>query len=74
MLVSSANKIGVNLSLINLGKSFIKRRKYAVLYHDQKLSFLVYNCSRSLKFNICDPDHKICVYVENVLFPQFFET
>jgi hypothetical protein len=27
MLVSSANKIGVDLSLINFGRSFIKRRK-----------------------------------------------
>ena len=27
MLVSSANKIGVYLSLINFGKSFMKRRK-----------------------------------------------
>ena len=48
---------------------------YAFLFHDQKLKVsLWYNCSRSLKFNICGPDHKICIYIENRLFPQFFET
>ena len=49
---------------------------YAVLFHNQKLSFCVvymYIC-RSLKFNICGPDHKICIYIENGLFPQLFET
>ena len=24
---------------------------------------------RSLKFNICGPDHKMCIYIENGLFP-----
>ena len=48
---------------------------YAVLFHDQKLKVnLWYNCSRSLKFNVCGPDYKICIYIENGLFPQFFET
>jgi len=47
---------------------------YAVLFHDQKLKVSLYNCSRSLKFNICGPDHKICIWSENGLFPQFFET
>ena len=32
---------------------------------------LGYNCSRSLKFNICGPDHKICTYIESGLFPLF---
>jgi len=27
-----------------------------------------------LKFNIRGPDRKMCIYVENGLFPQFFET
>jgi len=31
-----------------------------------------YNCSRSLKFNICGPEKKLRIYVENGLFPQFF--
>jgi len=31
-----------------------------------------YNRSESLKFNVCVPDHKICIYLENVIFPQFF--
>jgi len=44
------------------------------LFHNQKLSFLVNNCSRCLKFNICGPDLKMCIYIENVLFPPFFET
>ena len=44
---------------------------YAVLFHDQELKVSLYNCSRSLKFNICGPDHKICIYIENGLFPQF---
>ena len=30
-----------------------------------------YNC-RSLKLNICGLDHKICIYIENSLFPPFF--
>jgi len=25
-----------------------------------------------LKFNVRGPDHKICIYIENGLFPQFF--
>ena len=48
---------------------------YAVLFHNQKLKVsLWYNCSRSVKFNICGPDHKIRIYIENGLFPQFFGT
>ena len=47
---------------------------YAVLFHDQKLKVSLYNCSRSSKFNICGPECKICVYIENGFFPRFFET
>jgi len=35
---------------------------------------LPYNCGRSLKFNLCGPDHKVCVCIENGLFSQLFET
>ena len=35
---------------------------------------LWYNCGRSLKLNICGPDRKMCIYIENGLCPQFFET
>jgi len=27
-----------------------------------------------LKFEICGLDHKTCIYVENVMFSQIFET
>ena len=48
---------------------------YAVLFHNRKLKVsLWYNCSRSEEFNICGPHHKICIYIENGFFLQFFRT
>ena len=38
----------------------------------RNLVSLWYNCSRSLKFNRCGPDNKMCIYIENGLFSQFF--
>ena len=32
---------------------------------------LWHNCSRSLKFNICCPDRKMCIHIENGLFSIF---
>jgi hypothetical protein len=33
---------------------------------------LWYNYSRTLKFIICGPDRKMCIYIENSLFSQYF--